>query len=271
MKRMITLVSVLLITYAVLVLLIFGIQDRLVYFPTRDLVATPRTIGIDYEDVWLTTEDGVRLHAWFIPTPGARLTVLHFHGNGGNISHRLERIKLFGALNLNVFLFDYRGYGQSGGRPNEEGMYRDARSAWGYLVKTRLLSPSSIVLHGESLGGAVAVQLASEQTPAAVIVESSFSSIKDLGAEVYPWLPVRWISRFDYSSKDRLTNVHSPILIVHSRDDELVPFHHGETLFAAAAEPKQFLEIHGSHNAGFTYSDKVYATGIAAFLTRMSR
>ena len=266
MKRMLTALVTVLFAFGVIVLLIYSLQDRLVYFPMRELETTPRALGIDYEDVRLKTEDGVQLHGWFVATPAARATVLFFHGNGGNISHRLERIGIFRQLGLNVLLFDYRGYGRSDGAPSEQGTYRDARAAWRYLTETRGLSPSTVILYGESLGGAVATHLAAAQKPSAVVVESSFSSMVDLGAEVYPWLPVRWISRYVYPSAQNLARVHAPVLIIHSRDDEIIPFQHGQALFAAAREPKEFLEIRGGHNDGPLTSGSHYLKGLEGFL-----
>ncbi len=259
------------IAYGLLVLLIYGMQDRLVYFPIRELAGTPRTLGFDYEDVWLATEDGVRLHGWFVAAPSARTTILHFHGNGGNISHRLERVAIFRRLGLNVLLIDYRGYGRSDGKPSEEGTYRDARAAWRYLMENRGLAASAIVLHGESLGGGVATHLAAERAPRALIIESSFSSMVALGAEVYPWLPIRWISRYTYASADNLARVRAPVLVVHSRDDEIIPYHHGETLYAVARDPKQLLTIRGDHNGGFLLSGDEYVAGVDAFLQNVER
>ena len=266
MKQMLTAIAAIVFIFSVVVLLAYALQDRLVYFPTRELEATPRALGLGYEDVRLTAEDGVRLHGWFIAAPVARATVLFFHGNGGNISHRLERVAIFRQLGLNAFLLDYRGYGRSGGRPSEEGTYRDARAAWNYLTETRGLAAAGIILYGESLGGAVATHLAAERTAGAVIVESSFTSILDLGAEVYPWLPVRWISRYDYPSAQNLARVDAPVLVIHSRQDEIIPFHHGQALYAAAHEPKAFLEIRGGHNDGPQAYGSQYVEGLDSFL-----
>jgi uncharacterized protein len=230
------------------------------------LDATPRTIGFDYEDVHITTEDGVKLHGWFVPAPSARATVLHFHGNGGNISHRLEYIALFRQLGLNAVLIDYRGYGQSEGRTTEAGTYRDARAAWRYLTETRGLAPANIIVHGESLGGAVASRLAAETAPAGLIVESSFTSAVNLGAEVYRWLPVRWLARYTYPTMEYLRRVRVPVLVVHSRDDEIIPFHHGQALYAAAQAPKRFIEVRGGHNDGVSARGGQYIAGFRAFL-----
>lgn len=253
--------------YGAIGLLVWATQDKLIYFPESALAATPREYRFDYEDVTLTAADGVRLHGWFVPAPRpARGALLFLHGNGGNISHRLEKIALFRGLGFDVFIVDYRGYGRSEGRPGEDGTYRDARAAWKYLTVTRAIRAPRIVIYGESLGGAVAAELASEHEPRALIVESSFTSVPDLGAEIYPWLPVRWLSRFRYDGRAALARVRTPVLVIHSRADDIIPFAHGERLFAAANEPKKFLEIRGDHNAGFLASGAQYVEGIDAFL-----
>jgi fermentation-respiration switch protein FrsA (DUF1100 family) len=266
MPRMLSAFLTLAIGYGLILLLVFVLQDRLIYFPIRNLDATPHALGLDYEDVRIATEDGVRLHGWYVPAPSARGTVVHFHGNAGNISHRLEHIALFRRLGLNALLIDYRGYGLSEGRPSEEGTYRDAMAAWRYLTETRGLAPSAIVVHGESLGGAVATWLAAHVEPAALIVESSFTSAADLGAEVYWWLPVRWLARHSYRSLEQLAKVQAPVLIVHSRDDEIVPFHHGQRLYAAAVGAKQFIETRAGHNIGPAARGAEYAAGMERFL-----
>jgi hypothetical protein len=252
--------------YGAIGVLVWVMQDRLVYFPERALALTPREYKFAYEDVALVAEDGVRLHGWFVPAEQRRATLLYLHGNGGNISHRLEKIAIFRRLGLDVFIIDYRGYGRSEGAPGEEGTYRDARAAWKYLTETRALAPSRIVAYGESLGGAVAAVLAAGHTPGALIIESSFTSAPDLGAQVYPWLPVRLLSRYDYDARAAVARVRAPVLIIHSRADDIIPFAHGERLFAAAPEPKQLLEITGDHNAGFLLSGRRYVEGIDAFL-----
>lgn len=266
MRRVLGSVVTLAVIYGLILLFVYALQDRLIYFPIRTLEATPRAVGLDYEDVRFSAEDRIRLHGWFVPAPAARATLLHFHGNGGNISHRLDHIAVFHGLGLNVFLIDYRGYGQSEGRTTEAGTYRDARAAWRYLTETRGLAPSTIVLHGESLGGAVASWLAAESAPAALIVESSFTSAVNLGAEVYRWLPVRWLARYRYPTIEHLARVHAPVLIAHSRDDEIVPFRHADALFAAARPPKQFLELTGGHNDGPRARGMRYVAGIEFFL-----
>jgi fermentation-respiration switch protein FrsA (DUF1100 family) len=236
--------------------------------PSRELATTPRAIGLAYEDVWLRTEDGVQLHGWHVPAAQARGTLLFFHGNAGNISHRLDSIRIFHDLGLSVLIFDYRGYGQSEGRPSEIGTQRDAIAAWRFLTEERGVAPQRIVLFGRSLGAAVAAWLATQRAPAALIVESAFTSVPDVAAEHYWWLPVRWLARFDYATRDYVQAVRCPVLVVHSPDDEIIAFRHGEAIYAAAREPKQLLRLRGSHNEGFLLSGATYTGGLDAFLTR---
>jgi fermentation-respiration switch protein FrsA (DUF1100 family) len=255
-------------------LMLYLLQDRLVFLPHmpgRALDATPETIGLTYEDAWIDTEDGERLHGWFVPSPEARGTLLFFHGNAGNISHRLESIMIFNRLGLNVLIVDYRGYGQSSGDPGEQGTYRDARASWDYLVSERRTPAEEIVIFGRSLGGAVAAWLASrdEVNPAGVIIESCFSSGLDMGKRLYPVLPARLITRIRYPVKEYVTQINSPLLVAHSRDDEIIPFDMGQTIYDSANPPKQFLELRGDHNAGFWTSRDRYVPALYDFMRDM--
>lgn len=263
-----SLLAALALAYAAVLALAYAFQPHLVYFPTRELVADPAAVGLKYEDVRLETEDGVRLHGWFVPARQARATLLFLHGNAGNISHRLDSLRIFHGLGVDVLIIDYRGYGQSDGRPSEEGTYRDARAAWRHLVQARGAPPERIVVFGRSIGAAIAAALAVEHRPGALILESGFTSIPDLGADLYPWLPARWLARLHYDTRARLPRVAAPVLIVHSRDDEIIPFAHAEALYAAAREPKSLLVLRGSHNAGFMESGRSYIDGLAGFLDR---
>jgi fermentation-respiration switch protein FrsA (DUF1100 family) len=257
------------LAYATFAGLIYLMQGRLLYFPnvpSRELSATPADVGLDYEAVTLQTDDGVRLSAWFIPHAAARAALLLFHGNAGNLSHRLESIRLFHALRLTVFIIDYRGYGQSEGSPTEEGTYRDAAAAWRYLIGERRIHSSGIVIFGRSLGAAIAAELASHTRPAALIIESAFTSVPNMAARRYPWLPVRWLSRYRYDTQRHLETVACPVLVIHSSEDELIPYVEGEQLFAHAREPKQFLQLRGGHANGFLVSRETYLRGLDDFL-----
>ena len=255
--------------YVLIVIILWAFQSRLVYFPHRDIESTPSHAGMAYEMVSLQTSDGVTLSGWHIPSEDSDEILLFCHGNAGNISHRLESIGIFHRLGLSVFVFDYRGYGQSQGRPDEEGTYLDAAAAWDYLVEKRRIDPGHIIIFGRSLGGAVAAWLAKERSPRGLILESSFTSIPDMGAETYPFLPVRLLSRFGYDTREYVGKVLCPVLIIHSRDDDLVSFHHGRELFEAANEPKEFLEIEGSHNDGFLMSAEKYQRELGRFISSL--
>jgi hypothetical protein len=197
--------------------------------------------------------------------------VLFFHGNAGNISHRLDSLSVFHRLGFNTLIFDYRGYGQSEGSPSEDGIYRDAEAALTYLREDRGIPLKTIVYFGRSLGGSVAAWLAARTSPGALIVESSFTSAPDMAAQLYPLLPARMLTRLRYNTLEYLTRVTCPVLIIHSAEDEIIPFQHGQRLFAAAPEPKRFLEIHGDHNMGFLNSGPRYEQGLQEFLLQEFR
>jgi fermentation-respiration switch protein FrsA (DUF1100 family) len=213
-----------------------------------------------------TTRDGVSLHGWFIPSPDTESVVLFCHGNAGNISHRLDSIRIFHDLGLSVFIFDYRGYGLSEGRPSEEGTYRDAEAAWNHLVEGRGIPSDRIILFGRSLGAAVAAHLAQTARPSALILESAFASVPEIASHHYWYLPVRWLSRFKYATAAYVRAVHAPTLVIHSRDDEINPIEQGRDVFRQANEPKVFLEISGDHNSGFLLSGARYTEGLRQFL-----
>ena len=256
--------------YALLVLFVFVSQSRMIFYPeipSREIMMTPDRIGLVYEPVQLVTDDGIKLDAWFMPREHARGVLLFFHGNAGNISHRLDSLQLFHDLGLAVLIFDYRGYGRSEGRISEQGTYRDAEAAWRYLAEERKIPVRDIVLFGRSLGAAVAAQLATRHTPGALMIESAFTSVPDMAADIYPFLPVRWLARFQYATGEYLASVSCPVLVVHSRDDEIIPFKHGQRLFELAKEPKQWLPIRGGHNDGFIVSGRSYVDGFNSFLT----
>jgi len=266
-KIMIVTRMALLVGAGFLALLYFN-QSGMVYLPQKDMAASPAAVGLRYEDVFFPAGDGVNLHGWFVPSEPAKGVLLFCHGNAGNISHRLDSIMIFHQLGLSVFIFDYRGYGRSEGEPSEEGTYRDAEGAWNYLIQKRKVRPEGIVLFGRSLGGAVAAWLGQDRPAGALILESTFTSFRDIAGDVYPWLPARMLARYDYESASHLARVQCPVLIIHSRDDEIIPFKHGERLFASARDPKVFLEISGSHNDGYQRSGILYTEGLNAFLMR---
>ncbi|MDO8464232.1 MAG: alpha/beta hydrolase [Gallionella sp.] len=254
--------------YIGLALLLYFFQARLVFYPEtgREIIATPGQAGLPYEDVRLTTEDGISLHGWYIPAAQPRGTVLFLHGNAGNISHRIDSMQMFHRLGYNTLIFDYRGYGNSGGTPSEQGTYRDAEAAWRYLTEQRHIPSCRIVLFGESLGGAIGAWLAAREKPVALVIASGFTSVPDLARHFYPYLPVQWLARIRYDTVKSLRAVATPVLIAHSPDDEIVPFEHGRVLFAAANPPKRFLELAGGHNDGFIFMREAWVKALEDFL-----
>lgn len=263
------LLLVIFITWCGIALYVYFSQSRLLYYPnlpSRTVDVTPAAIGLAFDNVPLTAADGTRLHAWFVPATAPRGTLLFSHGNAGNIAHRLHSIRQFHSLGLNVLIYDYRGFGESEGKPTEPGTYLDVKAAWDYLLKERKIAPQEIIIFGRSLGAAVAAELASQNPSAGVILESAFTSVPDMAASLYPWLPVRLLSRYQYNNLEKITRITSPLLLVHSRGDEIVPYAHGERLFARANEPKQFLELRGGHNDGNHVSHDVYTETLQNFL-----
>lgn len=256
--------------YGTVVFFIWLSQDRLIYFPhvSGIVTATPAQVKLAFDDVRITTVDGETLAAWWVPAAAARGVVLLFHGNAGSIAGRIHYLPHFHAMGYAVLLVDYRGYGASTGKPSEQGTYLDAQAAWQWLTGERGVKPGAIVVVGESLGGAVAAELAARVQPRALVLASTFTSVQDLGSEIYPWLPVRLISRYRYDTLAHLRNFRGPVLIAHSRDDEIVPFAHGERLHAAVSGDKAMLEMRGGHNDSFLFSQAPWVRAVGDFLER---
>ncbi len=246
-----------------LIWLVFKLYERKnIYFPTKIVETTPEDIGIEYEDIFVKTEDGAIINGWFIPVSDPKATMLFCHGNGGNISHRLEIISIFHKLGYNVFIFDYRGYGRSRGWCSEKGTYRDAFAVYKYLIERG----ENVCIFGRSLGGAVAVDLATKVSKGVLICESSPTSIMDMAKVVYRFrIPAKLLSH-RYDALSRIKNVTIPKLIIHGRNDEMVPFAQGELLFESAKEPKEFHQAKGSHNDIYLYEG--YWEAIEGFIEK---
>ena len=253
-------------------------EPRFLYHPTREIEQTPDKLGLKYENINLTTSDGVNINGWFLPSDNlaeddqvTRLTVLFFHGNAGNISHRLEKVGIFRDLGVDTFIIDYRGYGRSEGQPNEAGTYHDAQAAYEYLTQQRKLKSRSIIVYGESLGSAIAADLASKVQVRGLVMEEGFTSTADVGQGMFPFFPVHWIVRNKYDTLRKLPGTHVPLLILHSRDDEVINFSHSQRLFAVANEPKQFVELRGGHNDAFAVSALTYRAALSKFFGVLAR
>ena len=234
--------------------------------PGWGLEASPDEIVLAYEEVYIETSDGENLHGWYVSSQKPRGTLLFFHGNAGNISHRLESIEIFSRLGLDVLIIDYRGYGMSSGRTTEPGTYLDADAAWYYLTVDRGIPADKIILFGRSLGGAVAAWLASQHEPAGLILESTFSSGKDMAKRYLPIYPPGLMTRFNYPVKEVAARIQIPSLVVHSRDDEITPYWMGRLVFGEIAAEKTFVELHGDHDSAFWVAREDYIPAVAKFV-----
>ncbi|MGG7056041.1 alpha/beta hydrolase [Nitrosomonas sp. ANs5] len=269
MKRMIlSLTTSLFAIWLLFSLLLYILQPIFVYFPDNAVRMKPAGFGLHHETITLTTADGVNINGWWLPHENPRATMLFLHGNAGNISHRLQKLQIYNRLGLSVLIVDYRGYGLSEGTPTEQGTYLDAEAAWAYLTQVRRIPARDIVLYGESLGGVIAARQASQVAAGALILESTFTSVKDMGKHYYPFLPVNLITRIHYPALEYIQAVASPVLVIHSPTDEIVPYAMGRRLFEAASTPKDFLEIKGDHNGGFLRSGELYTDGLDQFIQK---
>jgi fermentation-respiration switch protein FrsA (DUF1100 family) len=242
------------------------IENFFVFFPQKAFDFTPQELRITYQDVYFETEDGKRLHGWFFPLEGESPVILFFHGNAGNISHRLDNIDRLLKKGLQVFIFDYRGYGRSEGRPSEKGIYRDGLAAYDYVVRRRGIGPSEVVLFGRSLGAAVAVEVASKRQVKSVILESAFTSSKDMAKSMMLFALFSPLLPAHYNNLEKIGRVSVPKLIIHGQADEIVPFRMGRTLFEAANPPKYFLPLKSAgHNDTYVVGGEAYFKTFAAF------
>ena len=229
-------------------------EKRFVFFPEPEVVNTPESVGLEYEDVFLKTSDGLTIHGWFLPAPGwagsNTQTWLWFHGNGGNVGTRVGQLELAqNLLGVHQFIFDYRGYGRSEGRPTERGTYLDARAALDYLKQRPGINPGRIVYFGHSLGAAIAVELAVAHPPFGMALIGPFSSIQDMAKVALPIPLAGWMVRGHYNSLKRMPRVKTPLLVLHGELDEIVPHEQGMKLYQAANRPKRFVTLRGaSHN-----------------------
>lgn len=235
-----------------------------VWQPSKRMVSDPSALGYQYEEVTFQTSDGINLNGWFIPAINSKACVLFCHGNAGNISHRIETIRHMQLLNLDMFIFDYRGFGKSEGILSERGTLNDARAAYEWLKKKVPGKP--MIIFGRSLGASIGCHLAAKVEAKGFVCESTFKSVHDLGQTLFPYLPVKWISSIRYRTIEAIKNVNIPVLIIHSKDDDLIPYEHGEALFQAANEPKGLLDINGGHMDGYLMSETIYLKAWQEFL-----
>lgn len=262
-------------TLSLVVIMIFGcsMENSVIFQPSAQIVGTPEDVGLPYEDVTLTTKDGIRITGWFVPSMGATSTLLWFHGNAGNISHRLDNIrKLHDQVHAHIFIIDYRGYGRSQGFVSEEGTYEDADAALAYLQSREDVDANDIVIFGRSLGAAVGVDLATRQKTRALVIESPFTSIEAMAKTVMPWVPIGAFLHTRYNNLDKIRNLRIPLLVVHGDRDRIVPYEQGRELFEAAPEPKSFYTIaEAGHNDTYLVGGNEYFNAIANFIQQSKR
>ena len=247
---MLTAISIIVFIYLFISAYVYCFQEQLVYnpnYPERELKYSPISQGMEHTDVYFTTADQVKLHGWFVKNDSSELVALICHGNSGNISHRIDTMRMFYELGMSVFIFDYRGFGLSEGHPSEHGTYSDVEAAWQYLMEQGI-KPEQVVVKGRSLGGAIASYIAHRHTPLGLIVDSSFASIHKLGQNMFPIFPANILVRYKYPHEEFISQVQCPVLIFHSLNDELIPYTHGKMLYRAVKTPKTFVPLYGGHN-----------------------
>jgi uncharacterized protein len=255
------------VAYGGVCLALAALQDRLIFQPDPVLTRTPADRDLAFEDVWLETADGTTVHGWYVPaaTTGRR-HVLFLHGNAGNLSHRLYTVEVLHALGHPVLLIDYRGYGASAGRPSEPGLALDARAGWDHLVTARGIRPADIVIYGRSLGGAVAARLAAKVAPGALVLESTFTRLRDIAATHYPYVPVDALLQVEFDTLAAIPGIACPVLVAHSPDDDIVPVALGHALAEAAGTRGKFVALRGDHNRAFRASRAAYHPILREFL-----
>lgn len=247
-------------------------ERSMAFVPSREMLAHPGTVGLAYEPLFLTASDGARLRAWWIPGPSPESPVmLCLHGNGGNLSHRVDKMRLFHDAGAAQLWLDWRGYGESGGSPDEPGLYRDALAGWAWLGAAKSVPASRLVLYGESLGGAPAIELATRVPAAGLIVDSAFTSAADMARRILPRFPVRLLSlKFDNLS--RLPRVTIPTLFLHSPQDDIIPYAMAlRNLGACGSAKKRLVDMKGSHNEGFLDAGPAYPKAIKDFLESLPK
>jgi fermentation-respiration switch protein FrsA (DUF1100 family) len=240
-------------------------QGKLIFLATREMERDPGVVDLDFEEVRLPVQ-GHETYGWYIPLEDHRGVVLFSHGNAGNLSGRIESIGLLRSFGFSVLAYDYGGYGYSTGAPSEQRLYADIRAMWDYLTNLKQIRPSEIVLFGRSLGAAPTAELAQSVTPGAVVLESAFLSVPDVAKDMPLFRHLTWLIRHRFENAAKVGKITSPVLFIHSPDDEVIPCAHGRRLFELAPEPKTFLEIRGDHNLGFVISEPVYRPGWESFL-----
>jgi len=263
----------LVIAFTALALSACRIEDRFIFHPSREIVQTPLDAGLAFDDLYFITADGVTLNGWYIPHSAARATLVWFHGNAGNISHRVENIKLLhNKVSVNIFIFDYRGYGRSAGSASEEGTYQDGVAALQLMQKRLGVEAKNLILFGRSLGAAVAAEMAGRFACQGLILETPFASIRDMAKTVFPFLPVGLFLQSRFDVVEKIGKISVPLLVLHGDRDDVVPYEQGKKVFSAARAPKEFYTIPGaSHNDTYRVGGDAYFERLRTFIDKALR
>ncbi len=248
-------------------------EKGLIYYPEKELIATPAHAKLLFEDLFISTEDRVKINGWFVPFEGSQSVLLWFHGNAGNMGNRVNLLqRLHQELKLNILIIDYRGYGKSSGKISEEGTEKDARAAYDFLISRREINPSQIFIFGRSLGAAIAIELATEIRTAGLILEAPFSSIEAMTNVIMPWLPFKGSLKTKYDSIHKIQQVQAPLLVMHGDQDKVIPFEQGQRIFESANQPKTFYTIVGAdHNNAYVVAGQAYFETMAHFIEKLRK
>jgi fermentation-respiration switch protein FrsA (DUF1100 family) len=257
------------ITFILLTVYIKYLENRGIFYPAKNIEATPDQINLSFEDIYIDTKDKFKINAWFIPNSNAKYTLIFCHGNAGNIGDRLDKIGLLHGLGMNIFIIDYRGFGRSQGKVSESGIYLDAKAAYDYLLNSRKIKCEHIILYGESIGSAVVIDLAAREKIGGLIVEGAFSKGRDMAKKIYPFLPAFLFSNI-FDSLSKIKKVNASKLFIQSENDEIVPFALAKKLYDAAQEPKRLVKIIGGHNTAFLDSQPLFLAAVGSFMKELS-
>jgi uncharacterized protein len=268
MRSMISILIAIAGGYCIILLFMFLFQNHLLFMPTSGFMQTPESAGLEAEDIWVVTEDGVKLHAWYFPHEESDRVIVLSHGNAGNISYRLDIAGTLLKAGAAVLMYDYRGYGQSEGRPSEEGLYKDISAVIEYLKTEKGYPDRKVYMYGRSLGAAVAAYAATKYDLGGLVLDSAFKNLRAMIQDVYPFVPSS-LARYEFPTEKYLRQLQGmPVMIMHSPNDEIVGFHNSQYLYEIANEPKQFVELRGGHNDNFYTSRHLIERSWREFLVR---
>ena len=271
MRSFMSVLAILFGIYLVLMGLMYLFQDKLLFMPFSDFVQTPASVGMDAEDFWVETDDGVCIHGWYFPNEEREYVIVLSHGNAGNISYRLDIAQTLLDAGAAVLMYDYRGYGKSKGSPSEEGLYRDVDAVIDGLVNQKRYQEKQIIMYGRSLGGAVAAYAAAEYRLGGLVLDSAFKNLRAMVSDVYPFIPSR-LAKYQFPTERYIQHQRSyPVMVMHSPGDDIVEFHHGEYLYELLDEPKIFVELRGGHNNAFMLSNDLIEDSWREYLLKVSK